>query len=143
MKKIVKGSIIAASLLTGFSLTTALFAYGSNIVNHKDVNLDTEMAQSIEHSKTEYDVNASGQTYGSCVYAASIEDYPDLIAVLGDNGKLGYAYKEDFIGEPPSSPEEAGKYMESVNNSTYVPRSFNVYESDGKTVIDVMTETLE
>ncbi|WP_295069939.1 hypothetical protein [Ruminococcus sp.] len=141
MKKIFRCSIIVASFIAGFSLTTGILAYGSSKSNEKVIYSDREKTQIIQHSHKKYDVNANGQTYGTVGDVIYIEDYPDLIAVMGDNEKVGYAYKEDFLG-PDMTPDEVDKYMESVNNGTYVPRSFNVYESDGVTVIDTMTEKL-
>ncbi|WP_295072683.1 hypothetical protein [Ruminococcus sp.] len=141
MKKVFRSSIIAASLLAGFSLTTGILAYGSSKSNEKVIYADREKTQIIEHSHKKYEVNGNGQTYGTTGDVIYIEDYPDLVAVMGDNGKIGYAYKEDFLG-PDMTPEEVEKYMEAVENGTYVPRSFNVYESDGVTIIDTMTEKL-
>ena len=75
-----------------------------------------------------YETNENGQTYGS---ASSEEDeLPDLIAVIAENGKQGYVYKEGFTGEIPKSPDEAAKTPKE-SADIVIP----VYESDGTTEI--------
>ena len=92
-----------------------------------------------------YQVNGNGQTYGSAVVPGDpekyvyLEDYPDLISVIGDHGIQGYLYLEDFIGDDIKTPEEAAAQSEAIRNGTYVPKSRPVYASDGKTVIDTFT----
>jgi hypothetical protein len=63
-----------------------------------------------------------------------------MIPAVGNNGKEGYVYVSDFHGDMPSSPEEAMKIRESMDNGTYKPRTINVYDIDGKTIIDTFTE---
>ena len=62
--------------------------------------------------------------------------------MIGDNGKQGYIYKEDFFGDIAMSPEEAEKITEAQRSGTYEPRTLNVYASDGKTVLDTFTEQI-
>lgn len=88
----------------------------------------------------EYYVNADGKTIGTIPEAESEDKFPDLIPVVGDNGKAGYVYVSELNGDTPSSPEEAVKRHEAIANGTYEPRVINVYEADGKTVIDTFTE---
>ncbi len=144
MKKHITGIVTAVSLIAVSSLTTALCAMGSskdnNITEGPVMYYDTEMKKPVEHSDVDYDVNESGQTYGSGLYANYISDLPDLIAVVGDSGRNGYVYAEDFIGDEPSSPEEAVRLMEAKKNGTYKAPVLTVYDSDGKTVIDTFTE---
>ncbi len=90
----------------------------------------------------DYPVNENGQTYGTTKNANYIEDYPDLIAVIGDSGKHGYIYRAYFLGDVPSSLEEAVEIENTIRNGTYVPRSVKVYDADGVTVIDTFTENL-
>lgn len=90
-----------------------------------------------------HSVNENGQTYGTAGGITDLSLLPDLIAVVGDNGHEGYIYREDFMGEDPESPEEAVAIQESLENGTYVPKVFNVYESDGVTVIDTFTESVD
>lgn len=90
-------------------------------------------------TKTEYAVNANGQTY--CDGTADIlpEDYPDLIGATATNGKQGYVYKEDFFDEYiPSYPEDAVAYMnvlQELNEQGIYFQLIPVYAVDGKTVI--------
>lgn len=91
--------------------------------------------------EVECGVNANGQTYGILD-----EDTPDLIAVVSDNGKAGYVYASEFFTPLPSCPEEAVTQQKArdkaIADGTYVPRSINVYESDGETLIDTFTESI-
>ena len=86
-----------------------------------------------------YQVNKYGQTYGHAA-AKDIEDYPDLVACIGDNGKEGYVYSKEFLEITAKTPEEAARIAEEQHNGTYVPRILTVYESDGKTPVDTFTE---
>lgn len=63
----------------------------------------------------------------------------DLVAVLGDNGKVGYVRKSDLDGETPSCPEEAIRMQEEREKAGNPPRVINVYKTDGVTVIDTFT----
>ncbi|MCM1286730.1 MAG: hypothetical protein NC240_00365 [Clostridium sp.] len=77
-------------------------------------------------------VNEYGQTYGSdALY------YPDLIKVVSDDGKYGYVYKSELDADRPKSmsPED----IEAFNNAP--PKVYDVYKSDGKTVIGYMSST--
>lgn len=103
---------------------------------------DADMTQEVEHNYPDYSVNANGQTYGIGGEANYVEDFPDLIAVRGDNGKSGYVYTSEFFESPVSCPEEAVAYQKAVDNGEYTPKVLNVYESDGETVIDTFTETV-
>lgn len=100
---------------------------------------------SVLHSYPEYAVNKNGQTYGTPTVKGNpeayiyLEDYPDLIGVIGDHGISGYLYLEDFIGEEPKTLEEAAAISEAQRNGTYIPRSYPVYAADGETVIDTFT----
>ena len=136
MKKIVSGMIVTASLVAGFSLTTAAFAYGTGAVLYSDEG----MTEVIEHEKTDYGVNENGQTFGSALSATYVEDMPDLVLAIGDHGKEGYIYLSDLLGETPSSPEEAvQKQLEREQNGGGDLQVCYVYESDGKTIIDTLT----
>ena len=56
-----------------------------------------------------YQVNDSGETYGSASIAQTPDQEPDLIAALATNGKQGYVRKTDLDAAEgaASSPEEA------------------------------------
>jgi hypothetical protein len=139
MKKKTMFVVTALSLVAGFSASTAVFA---SVIEQNVVYSDPEKTQEVEHVISEYKTNSNGQTYGSGVNATYIEDYPVLMSVVGDNGNIGYVYTSDYLGELPTSPAEAVKIQESIDNGTYTPRTINVYESDGTTIIDTFTETL-
>ncbi|MDE7364194.1 MAG: hypothetical protein K2N27_04810, partial [Ruminococcus sp.] len=110
-----------------------------NTVAYEDSSMSERYAAMTE--EVECGVNANGQTYGILD-----DSTPDLIAVLGDNGKAGYVYATDFFTPSPSCPEEAVAYQKArdkaIADGTYVPRSINVYESDGETLIDTFTESI-
>ena len=91
-------------------------------------------------SYSRYPVNEYGLTYGEAGDAVRIEDYPDLIACIGDNGKKGYIYSAELFEGTQISREEAEKIAEEQHNGTYIPRILTVYKSDGKTHIDTFTE---
>lgn len=75
-------------------------------------------------------VNENNETYGTYIEGESTE-IPDLILIVGDNGKEGYARKEDLYLKQPQTPEEAIEYEKNKKN-----RIIPVYKSDGVTVID-------
>jgi hypothetical protein len=74
---------------------------------------------------TPWGVNASGQTYG----AANQHGTPDLVAVIATNRRTGYVYANQLYPPPPKTRSQAA----AENNAA--PRTFTVYESDGKTAI--------
>ena len=100
---------------------------------------DAEKTQIVEPSAYEYALNSNGQTYGHA-NAENVQDLPDLVSVVGDNGYRGYVYSRELLGDSPSSPSEAVERQEAKDNGTYVPKVLNVYEADGITVIDTFTE---
>lgn len=89
--------------------------------------------------KYEYQVNNSGETYGSAINSTSIQDDPDLILVETEKGELGYVYKNDFYDtyNQPKNPEEAVAYMKKLKKNG--DKSIPVYKSDGKTIIGSYT----
>ncbi len=105
-----------------------------------DIMIESYDGKNFCFRKPVYEVNENGQTYGFIPDAASDDEFPDMIPAVGDNGKEGYVYVSDFHGDMPSSPEEAMKIRESMDNGTYKPRTINVYDIDGKTIIDTFTE---
>ena len=156
MKKLVNGIVTVASLLCGFSLVTAVVAYGDKAaptvpyaeLEEQELNITTpyneEDMRSLmeEREGIKYSVNDYGQTYGTDYNVTYPENLPDLIGVIGDNGKQGYVYSDEFYCDPPSSPEEAVKITESMLDGTYEPKVFTVYAVDGKTAIDTFTESV-
>ena len=132
--------VLLAAAITIASLGTAMIAYAK--ITSPPVYHDKEMTQIVPHTYVEYEVNENGQTYGTDIDSPYVEDLPDLMAVIGDHGKQGYVYRDEFLGDPPSSPEEAVEIQKSIENGTYIPKVYNVYESDGVTIIDTFTETV-
>lgn len=140
MKKTLSFVIPVVSIIVGISavsIPVAAYANRDKLVAYKDA----AMTQEVEHTHSDYKINANGQTYG-IGDAEYIEDLPDLMSAMGDNGNLGYIYTSDLLNNKPSTPEEAVAYQKALESGEYTPRVINVYESDGKTVIDTLTETL-
>ena len=115
---------------------------GYTCVDPDGTYLDPEHTIRAPHADVGYQINENDQTYGTAPDSVYPEDYPDLISVIGDNGKQGYLYKEDYFGDIAMSPEEAVKITEAQRSGTYEPRTLNVYASDGKTVLDTFTEQI-
>lgn len=132
--------VLLAAAITIASLGTAMIAYAK--ITSPPVYHDKEMTQIVPHTYVDYEVNENGQTYGTDIDSPYVEDLPDLMAVIGDHGKQGYVYRDEFLGDPPSNPEEAVEIQKSIENGTYIPKVYNVYESDGVTIIDTFTETV-
>jgi hypothetical protein len=86
-------------------------------------------AKYVKQERTEWGINAKGETYG---VESAEKGTPDLVAVTASNGVSGYAYAKDLYGGPqPTSPEDAAK-----NFSTHrPPRDIPVYRSDGQTKV--------
>jgi hypothetical protein len=86
----------------------------------------------------DWGVNASGQTFG----VANARGVPDLIATFTDDGRPGYVYSalsgaSDPAAEPePSTPAEALRMQRERERN---PRPTTVYDSDGRTVVGVIT----
>ena len=132
--------VLLAAAITIASLGTAMIAYAK--ITSPPVYHDKEMTQIVPHTYVDYEVNENGQTYGTDIDSPYVEDLPDLMAVIGDHGKQGYVYRDELLGDPPSSPEEAVEIQKSIENGTYIPKVLNVYESDGETIIDTITEQI-
>ncbi len=65
-----------------------------------------------------------------------------MLKVTGDNGKEGYVYESELLDDGVTNPTEAMAKMDAIKNGTYVPKTINVYDADGVTVIDTLTEQL-
>ncbi|QPR68139.1 hypothetical protein MHB44_18665 [Lysinibacillus sp. FSL H8-0500] len=81
-----------------------------------------------------YAVNENGLTYGTDFYAESLEDSPDLVAVIGTNGVEGYVYAKELYPELTTF-DEVTAYINSGQQSYTVP----VYAEDGVTIVDSFT----
>lgn len=88
----------------------------------------------------DYPVNENGLSYGSALFAASPNDEPDLILVVGDSGIEGYSLADDLHGPTPGSPSEALRLQEDFERQGGV-RSIPVYDASGENQIDIFTIT--
>lgn len=135
-----KSIICAVSLLAGICAVSIPVVYAKS--GSPVLYSDADCTQPVPHADIDYPVNESGQTYGTGADTVYVEDLPTLISAVGDHGITGYVYAEEMLSSPVNNPEEAVAYMKSIEDGTYIPRSINVYEADGKTVIDTMTEQI-
>ena len=92
-----------------------------------------------------FERNQNGQTYGTMDgIGPESPTMPDLIAVLGIKGKVGYVYVKDMDLEQPKTPDEAIEYnkrietmaKEAIESGEEFLWTIPVYDADGKTVID-------
>lgn len=98
--------------------------------------------QYITQVPTRLGVNSSGQTYG---VSGSIEGEPDLVSAIGTapDGRTieGYAFASELNGSSPdhpgmpTSPEEAVRWTEEIQQKYPNGWTIPVYESDGTTQI--------
>lgn len=133
--------ITAVSLLVGFSVATTAFAIAEKNKSEEKVVNEIEAYDAnnelIPHGNVNYEENEYGETYGSISGVPYFSDYPDLIAVVGNDGVSGYVKKEDWVvPERPSCPEEAIRMQEERENNPKPDKIINVYEIDGRTIID-------
>ncbi len=141
MKRVLRCATSTLALIAGIAAVSVPMVYAckDNAVPSNEGNMTVPVDPVVECS-----INAGGQTYGLAI-AESIEDLPDLVAVVGDNGKTGYVYADELF-DAPKTPDEATKYQEArqeaIDNGTYAPKVYDVYEADGKTVIDTFTEAI-
>jgi hypothetical protein len=96
------------------------------------VNLALAQNNNENNSAPKYQVNESGQTYGSSMEAESIETEPDLIWACGIEGESGYIKKTDLNGDMPKTPEEAVKITQE---NSALSREIPLYDKDGETII--------
>ena len=86
-------------------------------------------AKYVKQERTEWGVNAKGETYGVEIPGVGV---PDLLVVIATNGQAGYVYTQDLYARSgPANPEEAAKNA----NTTYPSREIPVYLSDGETLV--------
>ncbi|MFF2317948.1 peptidase M56 family protein [Arthrobacter sp. NPDC058097] len=120
----------AASPTAGWSGYTISLAPGQHSVT---IRTEPESrwkltARYVKQERTEWGINAKGETYG---VESSEKGTPDLIAVIASNGVSGYVYAEELSAGPaPTNPEDAAK-----NFSIPTPRELPVYLSDGQTKV--------
>lgn len=78
-------------------------------------------------------LNSSGETFGSSLFIANIEDEPDLILARGIDGTEGYVKKSDLYEDMAESPEAAVMLMNSKSSNRV--RIIPLYDSEGKIII--------
>ena len=95
------------------------------------------LASGERYAQSNFPRNEFGQTYGSDALAETFAETPDLIAVQGIGGRIGFIKKTDswpILHPTFKSPEDAAAYSQKVRKNP--PRAIPVYELDGKTQID-------
>ncbi|MFE4542246.1 hypothetical protein [Arthrobacter sp. NPDC056727] len=85
-------------------------------------------ARYVKQERTEWGINAKGETYG---VESSEKGTPDLIAVIASNGVSGYVYAKELAGPAPTNLVDAAKNFSSPRP----PREIPVYLSDGQTKV--------
>lgn len=123
----------AASPTAGWSGYTLSLAPGQHSVTIKTEPESRWMltAKYVKQERTEWGINAKGETYG---VESPEKGTPDLIAVTASNGVSGYTYAKDLYGGPtPTSPEDAVKNFSTPRP----PREVPVYLSDGQTKVGI------
>lgn len=72
----------------------------------------------------EFETNAAGETYGSAGVRGTV---PDLLAAKADDGRLGFVRVSEL------------ELALNVATSTKKTREVEVYESDGETIVGLLT----
>jgi hypothetical protein len=85
-----------------------------------------------KYATRDFPTNPRGQTYGSNAEATTLEQLPDLVAVQGDDGNVGFVRKDDLRFFEPLGPEGDADRRTKAKKEGPVP----VYDLDGTTVID-------
>jgi hypothetical protein len=96
------------------------------------------LAPGESYAKSNFPRNASGETYGSDAEAGSFAEQPDLIAVMGLHGRIGFIKKTEawpVLHPTFRSPADAFAWSEQVRINPPAPLA--VYDLDGKTQIDL------
>lgn len=78
-----------------------------------------------------YKINDNNKTYGSGFGKLIYGEAPDLVSVVGLNGRSGYVYQDELNVGMISSPADTSLYLE-----TNYPIRIPVYMEDGTTLID-------
>lgn len=125
-------------VIIGMTVGVASVVYATQEIKSK-VYSDPSHQYEMKNEVVEFQINKNGETYGSCAGLIP-EQYPDLVIVTGDNGKIGYCRSTDLNWEKvPSSPEEALKIQEERIKSGITSWTINVYDKEGIEVIDTFT----
>jgi hypothetical protein len=81
-----------------------------------------------------FSTNEAGNSLGSVPEALESGQHVDLVLVIGDSGREGYAYRLELDGEP-FAPDAGREEIVRALSARSVP----VYLSDGATQIDSFT----
>ena len=81
-------------------------------------------------SKTKYNINDNGETYGSALSEYTIGAEPELISAVGANGVSGYIKAADLTPKVSSIKEALEQTAENASG-----RTIPLYAVDGATVI--------
>lgn len=111
--------------------------YNGNGYNTYTCNSSPNMQLSAVR-ELEYEENELGLTFGSDYLAETIEECPDLVRVIGVNGKEGYVYNFE-LNSDVNTPSEAIAYSRSCP----LTKTIAVYAEDGQTVIDTFELSFE
>lgn len=126
----IRSAIVGCALIAGITLGVIVSGYTTGA-----------LAKSFEQAPAHvYQKNASGQTYGSGMDAASVGSMPDLISARGEDGTLGYIRLTDLKKDQPKNPKEAVAYQlkrDSDRKAGKLSEQIPLYDVDGKTVIGV------
>lgn len=120
-------------MATEFRLTRSAKICGAALVFLCAAGAGVATAASAGGDSPDYPRNARGNSFGKMPAEGPGGGMPDLVAVVGVNGKSGYVRADDLgiNDEPPSSPEEALR-QQAERQDGEVP----VFAEDGTTVID-------
>lgn len=124
-------TVVAVGLVSGAligGVATATIVSNNTRTQHADGSVDNEPAPN-------YPRNAKGQTYGSALDARTPAEEPDLIEAIATNGRVGYVYRDELMGDVPTTLEEVRQHI--ANGQPSEPRVIPVYEDDGETQIGV------
>jgi len=86
-----------------------------------------------EGIKPVFPTNTHGETYGSVMELTNLDEYPDLIAAVGEDGIEGYIRQSEADPFEPKNPEEALAWQEE-----YMAQGgfhyCNLYDKEGEVI---------
>jgi len=136
---------VIAALVAGGVLIGGAFAAGASFGNDvsnsaatpasgddlEGVALESVDPATVRLAFRDFPETKDGVTYGSDARAESIDQAPDLIATVTDDGRFGFLRKED-VYFAPSTPEEALAYQEDLEKNGPTPDP--VYDLEGNQI---------
>lgn len=146
-RKFVRGAVITGVTAIAVAIPTGAITYSILGAGSSEASEDTRSPEASEPGARitdpwagqklptkNFPKNSRGMTYGSNAEAGTLAESPDLVAVVGDNGVGGYAFKEELEGDMPTSPEDA------ANAPTIIV--IDIYDQEGLKVVDTFTMAL-